>query len=155
MKLPSDVSGQALVDALCRHWGYAKVNQVGSHIVVQTQDPTPHRVAIPAHKALRVGTLNGILRSVANHKVWTGRTLSNRFPDQEPAEVCQALVRGSGSLKCESTSATRCSTTFVAKSKSVSTRRNRASFATAEPSSKNSDAESLWAIDEIVALLET
>jgi len=68
MKLPSDLSGHALVDALCRHWGYVKVNQVGSHIVVQTQEPTPHRVSIPAHKALRIGTLNGILRSVANHK---------------------------------------------------------------------------------------
>ena len=44
MKLPSDLSGHVLVDALCRHWGYVKVNQVGSHIVVQTQEPTPHRV---------------------------------------------------------------------------------------------------------------
>lgn len=68
MKLPSDLSGHVLVDALCRHWGYVKVNQVGSHIVVQTQEPTPHRVSIPAHKTLRVGTLNGILRAVANHK---------------------------------------------------------------------------------------
>ncbi len=68
MKLPSDLSGHILVGALCRHWGYVRVNQVGSHIVVQTQEPTPHRVSIPAHKTLRVGTLNGILRSVANHK---------------------------------------------------------------------------------------
>ena len=52
MKLPSDLSGHALV----------------SHIVVQTQDPTPHRVSIPAHKTLRVGTLSAVLRSVANHK---------------------------------------------------------------------------------------
>ncbi len=54
--------------ALCRHWGYVKVNQVGSHIVLQTQEPNPHRIAVPTHKALRVGTLNGILRGVANHK---------------------------------------------------------------------------------------
>jgi predicted RNA binding protein YcfA (HicA-like mRNA interferase family) len=45
-----------------------KVNQVGSHIILQTQEPLPHRLAIPAHKALRVGTLNGILRDVALHK---------------------------------------------------------------------------------------
>ena len=25
-------------------------------------------VAVPAHKAVRIGTLNGILRAVANHK---------------------------------------------------------------------------------------
>ena len=68
MKLPSDVSGHALVAALCRDWGYLEVNQVGSHIVVQTAVPTPHRVSIPAHKTLRVGTLNGIVRAVANHK---------------------------------------------------------------------------------------
>jgi len=56
------------VAALCRQWGYIKVNQVGSHIILQTQVPTPHRIAIPAHNALRIGTLNGILRAVANHK---------------------------------------------------------------------------------------
>ncbi len=68
MKLPSDLSGSNLVAALCRNWGYVKVNHVGSHIILQTQEPTPHRVAVPAHKALRVGTLNAILRGVANHK---------------------------------------------------------------------------------------
>ena len=68
MMLPRDLSGHDLAALLCRRWGYVKVNQVGSHIVLQTQEPTPHRVAIPTHKAMRVGTLNGILRSVANHK---------------------------------------------------------------------------------------
>ena len=68
MKIPRDVSGHDLVAALCRRWGYVKINQVGSHIVLQTQEPTPHRVAVPAHKAIRIGTLNGILRAVANHK---------------------------------------------------------------------------------------
>ena len=68
MKIPRDLSGHALVATLCRHWGYAKVNQVGSHIILQTQEPTEHRVAVPAHKVLRIGTLNGILRAVAKHK---------------------------------------------------------------------------------------
>ena len=68
MKLPCDLSGSDLIAALCRSWGYVKVNQVGSHIILQTQEPTPHRVAVPAHKALRVGTLNAILKGVANHK---------------------------------------------------------------------------------------
>jgi predicted RNA binding protein YcfA (HicA-like mRNA interferase family) len=68
MKLPRDLSGADLVAALCRRWGYAQVNQAGSHIILQTQQPTPHRIAVPAHQALRVGTLNGILRDVANHK---------------------------------------------------------------------------------------
>ena len=68
MKLPRDLSGAALVKALCRSWGYQRVHQVGSHIVLETDDPTHQRVAIPAHKVLRVGTLNSILRSVAQHK---------------------------------------------------------------------------------------
>jgi predicted RNA binding protein YcfA (HicA-like mRNA interferase family) len=68
MKIPRDLSGHELAAALCRHWGYETVNQVGSHIVLETREPDPHRVAVPAHRALRVGTLNGILRSVANHK---------------------------------------------------------------------------------------
>ena len=53
MKLPRYLSGHDLAAALCQRWGYLKVNQVGSHIILQTQDPTPHRVAIPAHEAMR------------------------------------------------------------------------------------------------------
>jgi hypothetical protein len=54
MKLPRDLSGDKLARLLCRKWDYQQINQVGSHI--------------PAHKALRIGTLNGILRTVATHK---------------------------------------------------------------------------------------
>jgi predicted RNA binding protein YcfA (HicA-like mRNA interferase family) len=68
MKLPRDLSGRDLAAALCRRWGYVEIHQEGSHIVLQTQEPTPHRIAIPAHKALRLGTLNAVLRSVARHK---------------------------------------------------------------------------------------
>jgi predicted RNA binding protein YcfA (HicA-like mRNA interferase family) len=68
MKLPRDVSGHDLVAVLCRDWQYVNVNQVGDHIVLQTQSPIPHRIAVPAHSALRVGTLNSILRFVARHK---------------------------------------------------------------------------------------
>jgi predicted RNA binding protein YcfA (HicA-like mRNA interferase family) len=45
-----------------------RVNQAGSHVILQTKEPTSHRVAVPAHKALRVGTLNSILRAVSDHK---------------------------------------------------------------------------------------
>ena len=68
MKLPRDLGGHELVKALCRSWGYQQVHQVGSHIILQTGEPAPRRIAIPAHAALRVGTLNGILRAVAEHK---------------------------------------------------------------------------------------
>ena len=68
MKIPRDVSGQRLADLLCRKWQYAKVHQVGSHIVLETSEPTHHRIAIPAHHPLRLGTLSSILRAVARHK---------------------------------------------------------------------------------------
>ena len=68
MKLPRDLSGSALVAVLCRDWGYVKVHQVGSHIIIQTNRPSSHRIAVPGHKILRVGTLNGILSAVARHK---------------------------------------------------------------------------------------
>jgi predicted RNA binding protein YcfA (HicA-like mRNA interferase family) len=41
---------------------------LGSHIILETEEPARHRIAVPAHKALRVGTLNAILRAVAKHK---------------------------------------------------------------------------------------
>ena len=68
MKLPRNLSGRALANALCKDWGYQQIHQSGSHIVLETGDPSKHRVAVPDHKALRVGTLNAILRAIANHK---------------------------------------------------------------------------------------
>ena len=69
MKLPRDLSGKDLAACLCRAWDYEQVHQVGSHIILQTQTPSPHRIAIPSHDFLRIGTLNAILRDVARHKV--------------------------------------------------------------------------------------
>ena len=68
MKLPRDLSGAELVKSLCREWEYRVVHQQGSHIILQTESPGHQRIAIPAHPALRVGTLNAILRAVATHK---------------------------------------------------------------------------------------
>ncbi len=68
MKIPRDLSGQDLVNMLCRNWGYRVMHQEGSHIVLETEEPSHQRVAVPAHKNLRVGTLNAILRAVGKHK---------------------------------------------------------------------------------------
>ena len=68
VKLPRDLGGVELAEHLCRRWEYVKVHQAGSHIILQTQTPIPHRVAIPSHKVLRLGTLNSILRAIAGHK---------------------------------------------------------------------------------------
>ena len=68
MKLPRDLSGENLIRHLCKRWGYTNVHQVGSHVILQTQQPTSHRIAVPAHNPLRIGTLNAILSAIAAHK---------------------------------------------------------------------------------------
>ncbi|MGA7885679.1 MAG: type II toxin-antitoxin system HicA family toxin [Acidobacteriaceae bacterium] len=68
MKLPRDLSGRRLTAILCPDWGYVQVHQTGSHIILQTEIPSHHRIAVPAHAVLRIGTLNAILRDVAAHK---------------------------------------------------------------------------------------
>jgi predicted RNA binding protein YcfA (HicA-like mRNA interferase family) len=68
MKLPRDLSGNNLVKHLCKKWGYEQVHQVGSHVILQTSVPVHHRIAVPAHNPLRIGTLNAILSAVAAHK---------------------------------------------------------------------------------------
>jgi len=65
MKLPRDLAGADLARALCRHYGYRQVNQEGSHIILQAEAPRHHRLAVPDHHPLRLGTLNAILRAVA------------------------------------------------------------------------------------------
>ena len=40
MKLPRDVSGADLIQVLCKHYGYHRVNQVGSHVILETAQPS-------------------------------------------------------------------------------------------------------------------
>ena len=68
MKLPRDIDGRAVAAALVRHWGYRQVNQEGSHIILQTEAPVHHRLSVPDHHPVRVGTLNAIVRAAARAK---------------------------------------------------------------------------------------
>lgn len=77
MKIPRDLSGRDLIKTLCRDWSYRIVHQVGSHVILETEDPSRHRLAVPDHRVLRVGTLNGILRVVAEHKKITRESILN------------------------------------------------------------------------------
>ncbi len=47
MKIPRDLSGQELVQTLCGKWGYRVVHQEGSYVVLETDDPSHQRLAIP------------------------------------------------------------------------------------------------------------
>jgi predicted RNA binding protein YcfA (HicA-like mRNA interferase family) len=66
LKLPRDLSGPELAKAL-QVLGYRVTRQTGSHMRLTTNERGEHHVTIPAHAALRVGTLAGILGDVAGH----------------------------------------------------------------------------------------
>ncbi len=66
MRIPRDVGGEELARLLKRH-GYEVTRQVGSHVRLTTQQGGEHHVTIPQHKSLRIGTLNSILKDVAEH----------------------------------------------------------------------------------------
>ena len=68
MKVPRDLSGSQLIKVLCRDWDYHTIHQEGSHVILQTETPGHQRLSVPNHNPLRVGTLNGIVRTVATHK---------------------------------------------------------------------------------------
>ncbi len=66
MKLPRDLDGKQLVKAL-RKLDYVVTRQRGSHVRVTTQRGGEHHEVIPDHHPIRIGTLSGILKSVAAH----------------------------------------------------------------------------------------
>jgi predicted RNA binding protein YcfA (HicA-like mRNA interferase family) len=65
-RLPRDVSGATLATLLER-FGYAVTRQKGSHIRLTTHEGGEHSITVPDHSSLRLGTLNSILRDVADH----------------------------------------------------------------------------------------
>jgi predicted RNA binding protein YcfA (HicA-like mRNA interferase family) len=66
VKLPRDIKGTELVRAL-REFGYAVTRQVGSHVRLSTEHGGGHRLTVPLHRDIRVGTLDLILEQVAEH----------------------------------------------------------------------------------------
>jgi predicted RNA binding protein YcfA (HicA-like mRNA interferase family) len=66
LKFPRDLSGRELVKALAR-LGYEVSHQTGSHIRLTTLRNGEHHVTVPAHDPIKIGTLNAILRDVAEH----------------------------------------------------------------------------------------
>jgi predicted RNA binding protein YcfA (HicA-like mRNA interferase family) len=66
VRLPRDLSGQDLVKALA-NYDYVVDRQTGSHIRLTTHLNGEHHITVPAHIPLKVGTLNAILRDVAEH----------------------------------------------------------------------------------------
>ena len=79
MKLPRDVPGRQVITSLQRSFGYRPVHQEGSHVILQRDAPRRRRLAVLDHKALRIGTLNAILRSVARAQGMSKEDIARRL----------------------------------------------------------------------------
>jgi predicted RNA binding protein YcfA (HicA-like mRNA interferase family) len=53
--------------SLLQRYGYKITRQTGSHMRLTTLQEGEHLITIPHHPSLRVGTLNAILKDVAQH----------------------------------------------------------------------------------------
>jgi predicted RNA binding protein YcfA (HicA-like mRNA interferase family) len=65
-RLPRNVSGLELAKLL-EAFGYIVTRQKGSHLRLTTQERGEHHVTVPNHDSLRTGTLNSVLKDVADH----------------------------------------------------------------------------------------
>ena len=66
MKIPRDIDGIGLAKSLSR-FGYEITRQTGSHIRLTTALNGEHHITIPAHRPLKIGTLNSTLSEIADH----------------------------------------------------------------------------------------
>jgi predicted RNA binding protein YcfA (HicA-like mRNA interferase family) len=66
-KVPRDISGKQLAQLLNKY-GYNITRQTGSHIrLVTTGRGSEHKVTIPDHQPIKIGTLNNILADIADY----------------------------------------------------------------------------------------
>jgi len=67
LKLPRDIGGAKLA-GLLRRYGYEITRQTGSHLRLTSKAKAiEHHITIPAHKQLKIGTLNSIVNDVASY----------------------------------------------------------------------------------------
>jgi predicted RNA binding protein YcfA (HicA-like mRNA interferase family) len=82
VKLPRDISGMQLAKLL-QKYGYQITRQVGSHIRLTSNFRGPqHHISIPAHSAVKVGTLGKILSDVAAYLEVSRGDLEQELFDQ-------------------------------------------------------------------------
>jgi len=66
MKMPRDIGAKELIKAL-NGFGYIVTRQIGSHIrLTLINAPNEFHVTIPDHNPIKIGTLNSIIKEVAN-----------------------------------------------------------------------------------------
>ncbi|MBX3404982.1 MAG: type II toxin-antitoxin system HicA family toxin [Phycisphaeraceae bacterium] len=74
MRLPRDLDASDLVRVLAR-LGYQPTHQTGSHIRLVSIQAGGHSITVPNHRPLKVGTLNAILRDLAEHHNFSRQVL--------------------------------------------------------------------------------
>ena len=66
-KIPRDISGRELARLLDK-FGYKIVRETGSHIrLVSIYKETEHKITIPDHQPIKIGTLNSILHDISEY----------------------------------------------------------------------------------------
>ena len=82
MRLPRDISGDELM-RLLKRYGYQTTRQTGSHVrLTSTYRGDEHHITIPRHKHLRVGTLNSILKDIADYLAISKEELTRELFDE-------------------------------------------------------------------------
>lgn len=78
MKLPRDIRGDELAQLLNK-FGYSLTRQTGSHLRLTRLTEEAHHITIPKHKNLKLGTLNNILKDIAEHLGKTKEEIINEL----------------------------------------------------------------------------
>ncbi len=72
---------RAIVKALST-MGYTITRQTGSHVRLTTEMNGQHHITIPAHRPVKIGTLNAIIIEVAEHfKITKNELMLKIFPE--------------------------------------------------------------------------
>lgn len=67
-KIPRDISGRELAKLLGKKFDYQLTREVGSHIRLSSnRTGREHKITIPDHSGIKIGTLNNILKDLSNY----------------------------------------------------------------------------------------
>ncbi len=78
-KIPRDISGRELAELL-KKYGYEINRKTGSHIrLVSKFRDEEHKITVPDHHPIKIGTLNNILNDLVDHLKIDKKELINKL----------------------------------------------------------------------------
>jgi len=82
-KIPRNISGLKLA-GLLKCYNYKITRQTGSHIrLVSDYNNDEHKITIPAHNPIKIGTLNNILKDISDYLgISKGELIAKLFDNQ-------------------------------------------------------------------------